>query len=72
MHSIRLEIEDSVFDKVIYFLQNLPKDEVKIVEETKNKVDKSSKTESDIKAYSNHSANLIEDWKETDEDEIWK
>ena len=32
MHSIRLNIEDSVFDKVIYFLQNLPKNEVSIVE----------------------------------------
>ena len=33
MHSIRLDIQDSVFDKVIYFLQNLPKDEVIIVED---------------------------------------
>ena len=32
MHSIKLNIQDSVFDKVIYFLQNLPKNEVKIVE----------------------------------------
>jgi hypothetical protein len=32
MHTLKLNIEDSVFDKVIYFLQNLPKDEVKIVE----------------------------------------
>ena len=32
MHSVRLDINDSVFDKVIYFLQNLPKDEVRIVE----------------------------------------
>jgi hypothetical protein len=72
MHSIRLEIEDSVFDKVIYFLQNLPKDEVKIVEELKSKDYESRKSNSDIKAYANHSANLIEDWKECEEDEIWK
>ena len=32
MHSLRLNIEDSVFDKVIYFLQNLPKNDVEIVE----------------------------------------
>jgi hypothetical protein len=72
MHSIRLEIDDSVFEKVIYFLKNLPKDEVKIVEEIKNKNSKSSETESGIRAFSNHSANLIEDWKEPEEDEIWK
>ncbi len=28
MHTLKLKIEDSVFDKVIYFLQNLPKHEV--------------------------------------------
>jgi len=32
MHSIRLDIQDNVFDKVIYFLNNLPTNEVKIVE----------------------------------------
>lgn len=33
MHSIRLDIEDSVFDKVLYFLNNLPTNEVKIIDE---------------------------------------
>jgi len=33
MHALKLNIEDSVFDKVIYFLQNLPKSEVRIVED---------------------------------------
>lgn len=32
MHTLRLNIQDSVFDKVIYFLQNLPKNEVEIIE----------------------------------------
>lgn len=33
MHTIKLHIEDKVFDKVIYFLKNLPKNEVQIVED---------------------------------------
>jgi hypothetical protein len=33
MHTIQLKIQDSVFEKVIYFLNNLPKNEVEIVEE---------------------------------------
>ena len=33
MHTIKLNIQDSVFDKVIYFLNNLPSNEVEIVEE---------------------------------------
>ena len=72
MHSIKLEIEDSVFEKVIYFLQHLPKNEVKIVEDINKTSSKSTKSDSDVKAYSNHSANLIEEWKESEEDEIWK
>jgi len=33
MHTVKLHIQDSVFDKVIYFLNNLPSNEVEIVEE---------------------------------------
>ncbi len=33
MHSIRLDIQDNVFDKVIYFLNNLPINEVKIIDD---------------------------------------
>lgn len=33
MHTVKLHIEDKVFDKVIYFLKNLPKNEVEIVED---------------------------------------
>ena len=34
MHTVKLNIQDSVFEKVIYFLQNLPSNEVEIVEDT--------------------------------------
>jgi len=68
MHSIRLDIQDNVFDKVIYFLSNLPKNEVKIVED---KVIKDISFDEDIQSLSNHSANLIEEWKNTQEDDIW-
>ncbi len=33
MHSIRVEIQDGVFDKVICFLNNLPVNEVKIIDD---------------------------------------
>jgi hypothetical protein len=33
MHTVKLNIQDSVFDKVIYFLNNLPSNEVEIIEE---------------------------------------
>ena len=34
MHTVKLNIQDSVFEKVIYFLNNLPSNEVEIIEDT--------------------------------------
>ena len=31
-----------------------------------------SELDLDVRAYSNHTANLIDDWKDEKEDEIWK
>lgn len=36
MRTLKINIQDSVFDKIIYFLRNLPKDEVEIVEDKKS------------------------------------
>ena len=33
MHALKVYVDDSVFDKVMYFLKNLPINEVKVVEE---------------------------------------
>jgi len=33
MHTLKLNIQDSVFDKVIYFLNNLPKNDIEIIQE---------------------------------------
>ena len=71
MHTIKLNIQDSVFDKVIYFLQNLPKNEVEIVEDKKIENYKQKEDVTDIKVFSNSSANLIDDWKDSSEDSLW-
>lgn len=65
MHTLTVKIQDEVFDKIFYLLNSLPKNEVEIVE-----VEISD--ESETIAFSNHSANLIEEWKDSKEDEIWK
>jgi hypothetical protein len=33
MHTLKLEINDTIFDKVMFFLNNLPKNKVAIIEE---------------------------------------
>jgi hypothetical protein len=74
MHTIKLHIQDKVFDKVIYFLKNLPKNEVLIEEDNIKEYSISELYEDkiEIKSFSNHSANLIEEWKDSSEDDIWK
>ncbi len=58
MHRLRLNIEDSVFDKVINYLSM---NENYGLEEN-----------SDVMMFSNHSVNSINEWKDDSEDEIWK
>jgi hypothetical protein len=73
MHSIRLDIQDSVFDKVIYFLNTLPKNKVVIKEETNQElISQNDEDSNDTKAFSNHSALLIEEWSDESEDAVWK
>lgn len=33
MHTLKLKVHDNVFDKIMYFLQNIPKNEVEVIEE---------------------------------------
>lgn len=74
MRTIKLHIEDKVFDKVIYFLKNLPKNEVLIEEDNIKEYSLAElyKEKIETKSFSDHSANLIEEWKDSSEDDIWK
>ncbi len=70
MRALRLNIEDTVFDKVIYFLKNLPKEDITIIEESTEKNYLADAIET--KSFSEHTANLIEEWKDDAEDDTWK
>jgi len=72
MHSIKLNVQDSIYSHIMFFLNNLNTQELEIVEdkniESISEIQNNEKSETD--AFSNHSANLIDEWK--DEDDIWK
>jgi hypothetical protein len=72
MHTIKLQVQDTIYDHIIFLLKNLNTKELKIIED--HKVDRLDATEkfSEINAFSNHSATLIDEWKDTSEDDIWK
>jgi len=70
MHTMKLYIKENAYEHILYILTNLGKDKVEIVEDCL--VSQSVSENSEISAYSNHSASLIDEWKDQDEDEIWK
>ena len=35
MHSIRIDVSDTIYDKVMFFLQHLPKTDIKLYDKTK-------------------------------------
>jgi hypothetical protein len=69
MHTIKLQVQDTIYDHIMFLLKNLNTKELEIIEDKKIDLVENF---SDIQAFSNHSANLIEEWKDSSEDDIWK
>ena len=74
MHSIKLNVQDSIYSHIMFLLNNLNTRDLEIVEDkTIESISEIKYNEnSEINAFSNHSANLIDEWKDESEDEIWK
>ena len=71
MHTVKLKINDDIYNHIMFFLKSLDNNKIKILEEKKQKTVSKDDIE-DTKLFSNHSANLIEDWQDLEEDNIWK
>lgn len=71
MHTVKLKINDDIYNHIMFFLKSLDNNKIKILEEKKQKTVSKDDNE-DTKLFSNHSANLIEDWQYLEEDNIWK
>jgi len=67
MHTIKLQIQDSIYDHIMFLLKNLNTKELKIIEDNG-----STGKDDEVMVYANHTANTIEDWHDESEDEIWK
>lgn len=72
MHSIKLQVQDSIYDHIIFLLKNLNTKELRIIEDRKIEILDTTVEPLNIQIFSNHSANLIDEWKEIGEDDIWK
>jgi hypothetical protein len=70
MHTLKLKIKDSVFEKVEYFLNNLPKEDVEIISDEMINTEYNSTI--DFSDYSIESFKLIKDpvsWQQSIRDE---
>lgn len=72
MHTIKLEMGENVYSHIMFLLKNLNSSELKIIEESTTTKELHQVDELETKMFSNHSANLIEDWQDVSEDEVWK
>jgi len=61
MHRLILDVNDSVMDKIIYFLNNLPKKDVKIIQDEKIDTQKSTEKSIDFSKYNIESFKSIND-----------
>ena len=72
MHIIKLQIQDSIYDHIMFLLKNLNTKELRIIEDSREYEKKSQNPDNEILAFSNHSANIVEEWLDESEDDIWK
>ncbi len=72
MHTIKLQIHDTIYDHIMFLLKNLNAQGVKIIEDQVEMTPEPIQEDSEVQVLSNNSANLVEDWKDENEDAIWK
>ena len=72
MHTIKLQVQDSIYDHIIFLLKNLNTKELKIIEDRVSGRKKLIQEHDEIRVLSNHTANIIEEWQDDAEDAIWK
>jgi hypothetical protein len=56
----------------MFLLKNLNSKELKIIEENQNSKAFHAADQLETKMFSSHSANLVGEWKDSTEDEVWK
>ncbi len=69
MRSIKLQVKDSIYQHIMFLLKNINSEELQILED--KTIKKKYPDQEEIKAFSNHTINLIEEWKDNIENDIW-
>ncbi|MDY0122155.1 MAG: hypothetical protein RBR54_09450 [Sulfurimonas sp.] len=68
MHTIKLQVNESIYSHIMFFLKNLNSKELQILEDVQD----CQQDTQELKAFTDHSAHLVDDWKDESEDAIWR
>ena len=72
MHTIKLQVQESIYDHIMFLLRNLSTQDLRIVEDSNIKDTNFTEDVTKTQVFSDHSANLIDEWKDDSEEDIWK
>ena len=76
MQTIQFKVENNYISIVLNLLNSLNSLKVNVIKDISiiNSVPHKLNSEEfkELNAFSNHTANLIEEWKDSDEDSVWK
>jgi len=77
MQTVQFKVDNNYIETILSLLNslnniklNIIKDLV-IIDNYREKIDITSNEYEELKSFSNHTANLIEEWKDEDEDRLW-
>ena len=73
MQTIQFKVENNYISIVLDLLNSLKVNVIKDISIINSVSHKQNSEEfKELNAFSNHTANLIEEWKDSDEDSVWK
>lgn len=72
MHAIKLNVQDSIYEHIMFLLKNLKTEELVIVEDKTINAYNDKVDTIETQAFANHSASLIKEWQDDEEDNVWK
>lgn len=73
MKTIQFKVDNNYIDIVLNLLNSLNSLKLNVIKDLSvvNSVSHKEKNE-ELNAFSNHTANLIEEWKDSDKDSVWR
>jgi 3-methyladenine DNA glycosylase AlkD len=72
VHAIKLNVQDSIYEHIMFLLKNLKTEELVIVEDKTINAYNDNVDTTETQTFANHSASLIKEWQDDDEDNVWK